>query len=204
MLVIDRSEYCNLDQQDEHTATERHEDLAHDDVANVLVWLAEVDHQANTEHEEEVADKECPLETTSTTDGVSDGEQCETGDNLERAVDVSGGGDRQVAHHLKERCEVAVPAVVRDLIGGIDQARGDDSAVREEAVVQEWCLREIQLIDHESDQGDKADDDHGDDVVSTPSVWRVGSQREWQQEDSQACCEQEDTRDYAMISSAQM
>lgn len=34
---------------DERAAAESNEDLAHDDVADALVWLAEMDHEADTE-----------------------------------------------------------------------------------------------------------------------------------------------------------
>lgn len=193
VLLLDGSKDSQLHVEDEDGAGDRDEDLTHNNVADVLVRLAEVDHKALGEEVQRDGRVEEPLEVASAADSVTNDEEEDTRDDLEGRVDISSLGRLEVGNDLQERGEVEVPAVVRGLVGHVDEARADDSAVGEELALEEGNGGPVVLPETEQDEDDEADDDHGDDVVGLPAARSVASEREWQKEDGQAATKEEDT-----------
>ena len=183
-----------MDQKDEDTASHGDEDLAHDDKANLDVWLAEVYHQAQAKRIQWNGDIEQPLEAPSTTYEVPNDEEENSGHDLERAVDIAGLGDRKVAYHLQEGGEIAVPAVVRDLVRRINKAGADDCPIEKEFVLQKRCRSPVCLVHAESNKHKETDDDHRDDVVCLPTIGRRCCEIEWEEEYSEAAGEENNTR----------
>ena len=119
---------------DEHTATESNEDHTHDDVSNVLVWLAELDHKPDTQDRERYA----PEQTVHLQLAVVVS-QAQTVDERDEAathgVDVGNVGGvwyALVEHDHEQRVEVAVPNVPADVEGPGHGVGEDDSAVLEQ------------------------------------------------------------------------
>lgn len=110
-----------FDKSDDGT-TNGDKDLAHDDVADVLVRLAEVDHQTLSEDVDRNSDEKQPLEVTGVANGIADDEEEETRDHRKCAVDITGLGDFEVTDSLQERGEVRCPAVIRHLVSRIEKA----------------------------------------------------------------------------------
>lgn len=113
---------------------------------------------------------------------------------MESAVNISGIGDGEVAHDLQERREVAVPAIVRNLVGEVEKTCSNDGSIGEEAVIQERRFGHVGLVQTEANECDETDNDHGDDVPSLPAVGRRRSKSEGQQEDCQASSKEENAR----------
>lgn len=194
VLVVDAGEDGQLHAEDEDAAGHREEDLAHDDVPDVAVGLAEVDHEADGEDVQRHADPEDPLEPARDADEVARGEEAEERHGAERVGHVARLGQAEVVHHHEEGREVTRVAVVRDLVRHVEQARPQHAPVQEEARLEERRGRHVDLVQREQDQHHEPDHDHGDDVVGPPAVRGPRGQREWQQEHRQAAGEQDHTR----------
>lgn len=86
---------------DKRAAAEGDEDLAHDDPADALVWLAEVDHEADTKDLEAQHGHSEPFESTdlANQDGKDDGP--EAGADAVDIGNITGVGDRETVDSLE-------------------------------------------------------------------------------------------------------
>lgn len=116
MLVVHCCEDGELHAQDEDAATHRDEDFAHNEIPDLPIRRAEVDHQTQREDVERDANVEEPLEATRSANRIADDEEEDARDDLEGAVDVARFGDGEVVDDLEEGREVAGPAVVGHLV----------------------------------------------------------------------------------------
>lgn len=182
VLVVRGREDRELLHDDENAAADRDEDLAHDDVPDVLVRLAEVDHQALREDVQRHRDEQQPPEVAGLADQEPDAQEQHARDDVERAPHVACLGQRQVAHDLQEGREVAVPAVVGDLVRQVQETRSDDGPVGEKLDVQERRPSEEALVQHKQGENHEPDDDHRDDVARAPAVRRTVGEGEGEEE----------------------
>lgn len=108
---------------------------------------------------------------------------------MEHTINVSDVGDEEVADDLQEGGEVAIPAVIRDLVREIEKTYAGDSSVGEEAVVEKQGLGEVDLVESEDGEEDETGHDHGDNVVFFSAVVGGCRKSEWEQKDHQSACE---------------
>lgn len=113
-------EHGDLFSNSEHGSTKCDQNLAEYDPSDRLARSSEVNHQTFTEEEERYTTDEKPLESTSSSDQETNGEQPDSSDDVVDGRDVSGLGDRDVEDDLEEGGEVARPAVVCDLPGNVE------------------------------------------------------------------------------------
>lgn len=97
---------------DDYGAADGDEDLTHDDVADVLVWLAEMDHETLCEDVEWYGKVEEPFKVAGLADEETDAEEESAGEDVEGRADVSCFCDGEIGDYLEEGGEVGVPAVV--------------------------------------------------------------------------------------------
>ncbi len=127
-------------------AAERDEDLAHDDVADVDVRLAEQDHEPDAEDGDRDAKVEGdPLEAAGPAHGEADEDGEEARSNAVDVGDVARVGDGNTVHDLQEREEVAVPDVEGHEERGGQDARADDRPISEQVVRDEGDRSEVLL-----------------------------------------------------------
>lgn len=69
----------------QRTSSEGYENLTHNDVADILTWLPEMDHQAYAEHFEREGEQGDPFEVPGFADAVTDDDSPETSAD---AIDV--------------------------------------------------------------------------------------------------------------------
>ena len=196
VLVIDGGEDGELADENEDGAADGDEDLAHDDVADVAVGLAEVDHQAESKSIQRDGDVKQPPVEARTTDREADDEQQEARDDGEGVVDVAGLGDGDVEDDLQEGLEVQVPGVVGDLVDHVERAGADHGAVGEEVEGHPRRGRPVVFVHAEEDHHGEADDDHRDDPAGGPAVGGGGGEVEGEEEDHETAGEEEDTDDW--------
>ena len=135
------------------------EDLAHDDVANVDVRMAESDHESDAENGHGHAKVEGqPLDAA----GSSDQETCDDAPEARtNAVDVDnvhGIFDRLVIYNQKERVEKAVPDVEAEESDAGPDAATKNGAVRKEVHRKESLGREEFLVQAKGNEKDNAKD----------------------------------------------
>lgn len=191
MLVVNGGQNGQLLDDNEDRSTNRNENLTHDLVSDTLTRVTEVDHQPLGKDVERNGDIQEPLEATGLTNGCSDAEQQDTGNHVEGVDNVSGFSNSQIVHDLQEVLEVVVPAVVRKLVGRIQETGADNSAVGEETPIEKRDWGDPLLVETEEEQHGESDHDHGDDVVSTPAVRGLGGDIEWKLEKDQTSSENE-------------
>jgi hypothetical protein len=68
MLMVNRSQNCQLLGHDAHAAANGNEHFAHDKITPGLVGTAEIDHQCLSEYVQWDRDLKKPLESTSLSD----------------------------------------------------------------------------------------------------------------------------------------
>ena len=177
---------------DESTTGGGNEDLAHDNVANVLVRLAEVDHEADTENGDRDAKVHGePLEATSLADGPTDEERPEAGADRVYVDDVAGLDHVKVVDDLEERGEVRIPDIERDEEGARKNARAEDGAVHEELVGDKGLGGEELLVEGKSDHEKTTKYEEADDEGRLPLVLLVRVKVEGQKEQGQASGDEE-------------
>lgn len=193
VLMVDGGQDGDLLADDEDATTDRDEDLAHDEVANILGSHAEVDHEALGEDIQGNSAIEEPLEAAGLADGPTDEQQEDTGNNVKGVADVTRLGNADAIDDHQEGGEIVGPAVVRDLIGGVQETRADNSAICEEVVLEEWPRGQVNLIEGEEGQHAEANDDHGDNIVRGPAIVSVIGEGEGEQEHGETGGEEEAT-----------
>lgn len=196
VLVVNGSQDRKLLDDDEDTATDGDENLAEDEVTDGLVGATEVDHQTLGKDVQGHSDPKEPLEATGAADQVTNEEEQDTGDNVEDVADVSGLSDGEIVHDLQEGGEVVIPAVVAELVSSIQQTGTEDSAVPEEAELEQTSGSEFPLVDDEDKEQAEADHDHSNDVVSAPAVRGTAGDIEGQEEEDKTGGEEDETKDY--------
>lgn len=197
--MVDGGQDSELLDDDEDTTSDGDEDLAHDEVADGLVGATEVDHQTLSEDVQGHGDVEEPLEAAGLADQPTDEEEQDTGDDVERVTDVTGFGNAQVVDNLQERGEVVVPAVVGELVGGVEQTSTDNGTVEEEAELEERHGRNEPFVQAEENQHHDTDDDHRDNVARGPAVGSVGGDIEGKEEDAETGREEKDTNNWKRL-----
>ena len=159
----------NLLANDQGTTGEGNEDLAHDNIANVDIRLAEVDHQPSAKHGDGNTEVDGdPLEPASVTDGQTDNNGEQARSDAVDLSDVAGLGDGESVDDLEERVEVGVPDVEADEQSGSKNTGAHNGAVREEVIGDEGDGGELGLPDGEDDEEDDAKDEEADDDRGLP------------------------------------
>ena len=181
---------------DEGAAAKGDEDLTHDDVADIDVRLAELDHETRAEHGDRHAKVEGdPLVAPRPADGEADGDGEEARADAVDLGYVAGFRDGQTIDNLEERAKVRVPDVEAHKEGGGEHARANDGAVQEEVVGDEGDGREPLLPDAKGDEQEDAEDNEADDNGRLPEFRLHGLDVESEQEQRQTADDEEKTDD---------
>ena len=189
-----------LHNQDEDSATNRDENLAHDDVSDILVRGTEMDHETEGEDVNRDSEIESPLIVAGLADEETDDEEKHAGNNLESRVDISSLGRLKVDNDLQEGGKEVVPGVVGDLVSQIDHAGGDNGSVKEESALEERHRGKPVLPDTEEDESTEANDDHGDDVAGAPTVRGVSGKVERKKEDDETTTKEQNSDNCIVVS----
>ena len=171
---------------DESTTGERNENLAHDDVTNVTVWTTEVDHETRAEDVDWYEDNGNPLVAVGVAKEKTDNDTPEARANVVNVGDVTSIGKTESVYNLKEGGKVEIPAVEGDVEREDGQSGTTDGAVDEQTPWDEWLRCDELFVEGEEDQEDNSNDDHGDDIVTTPAIGLGCGNVEWQEEEHQA------------------
>lgn len=196
MLMVNGRQNGELYAENEYAASYREENLTHDDVPNISARLTEMNHQPQPKDIERHAHPQYPFESTRDADEPSGKEEKDKRDHAKGITDIPSCSHIRLVHHLQERSEITCIAVVGDLIGHVEETCAHDRAVDEEFVIQKWRRGEVDFIEAEDDEHDKADDDHGDDVACLPAVGGCTGESEGEKEDDEAAGEKYDSDDY--------
>jgi hypothetical protein len=200
VLVVGSGEDGDLLGDDQGAAGEGEEDLAHDKVADGLVWLAEVDHEALAEHVEGHRNPNDPAVALGPLDGESDDEEPDAGDDVEDGGDVAGGLEGLAAVDLQEGGVVRDPAVVGDLVAYVEGAGPHDCARAHNFPLQKRYGSEELLAESEGDEAHYTENQHGDDTAIAPRVGEGSSEVEWEQKQDKAGEEKERAEDWKLRS----
>lgn len=194
-----------LFRDDEDAAAEGDENLAHDDVADVDVWLAELDHEADAEHGERGAPEEAVQ-----LDAAGDVAEEEAVDDADKAgadgVDVADVGrveDRLVEEDDVERVEVGIPDVPACVERGGHCVGKDDGAVGDQAPGDEGHGGEKSLPGAEGEDEEEAEDDEADDEWGGEARGLDGVDVEGEEEEGETRGENEETDDVEFLAEAE-
>ena len=151
----------NLTADYEGSTTEGDENLGHDNVADIVVWLAEVDHETTPEGDDwQTEVKRKPLEAAGVLNGDGDNDTPEAGSDGVDVEDVSGIADIDSMDNLQVGEEVSIPKVEGNEQDGVEEAGTDDGAVFHKLPWNEGLLAEPLLInDEECDREDTKDEE---------------------------------------------
>lgn len=130
MLMLEGRHHGHLSGKHDGPTSKGNEDLRHDDVPEVLLRLAELDHEADAEHHEgdgEVAGD--PLEAAGVPDGIAEDEAGEAGADSVDIGDVGGLLDAGVPDDHEHGGEVGAPD------GGVGEDEGEHDAAEEDGAV---------------------------------------------------------------------
>lgn len=169
------------------TSRKGDKDLAHDNVADVNIGLAELDHQTSAEDGQGHAEVEGnPLEAARVADSETDGDREEARADVVDLRDVAGLGDGQAVDSLEEGTKVRVPDIEADEHGGGEDTRAKNGSVQEQAVGDEshWC--EPLLPNCEGNEEKETKDDEADNKGGFPQLGLVGCEVECEQEQGNA------------------
>lgn len=140
----------NLTADYEGSTTEGDENLGHDNVADIVVWLAEVDHETTSEGDDwQTEVKRKPLEAARVLDGDSDNDTPEAGSDGVDVEDVSGIADVHSVDDLQVGEEVSIPKVEGNEQGGIEDTGTDDGLVFHKLPWNEGLLAKPLLVNDE-------------------------------------------------------
>lgn len=171
----------------EGSSREGIEDLTHDYVSDINIWLTELDHKRNSKNREwDTEVQRDRLVAAGVTDNEPNDDGPEAGADRVDVGDVAGGGELEVVDDLEHGCEVGVPDVEADEQSRSQDTGAEDGSVQEEVVWDVGDWGEETLPYGEEDDHDAADGDHGDDEWLFPSVWLVVVDGEWKQEQSKS------------------
>lgn len=183
LLLGDRHE-GRLLRNHEDAAAKGNEDEAHDDVADVDVWLAEVDHQADAEDgERDSQDEGVHLEFSVVAEGNAVDQTAGAGAHGVCVVDVTGVKDGLVEHNDEHGVEVRVPDIPGGIQGEGHGVREDNGAVFEQVPGHERDWRAILLPQAERDNQEEPEDDEADDHGRLPCVFLETVEVEGQKEE---------------------
>lgn len=181
---------------DEHTATESNENHTHDNVPDVLIRLAELDHKPDTENGERHAPEQAvhlQLAVVPQTYAVYERDEARAHSVDVRNVRCVRNG--LVEHDAQQGVEVRVPDVPADVQRAGHGVCEDDGAVLEQRPRDEcyWCAP--LLPETEGDDQEAAEDDEADDHRGFPLVGLQRVQVEGEEEERETGCEDEQTND---------
>lgn len=181
---------------DKGSSRESDEDLAHDDVSNVDIWLTELNHETNTENgERNTKVKGEALESTGPSDVDTDDKREEARSDTVDVGNVTGLSDIETVDNLEERGEVTIPDVEFDEEDSAEETTSKYGAICKERILDvcNWC--EVLLVDSEGSQKNDTEDDHADDHRGFPAESLVGVKVEWEEEECETTTEEENTKD---------
>lgn len=192
------SQDSELHNQDKDRTTNGDENLAHDDISNILVRGTEMDHEAESEDVDGDSEVEGPLVEAGLSNEEADDKEKHTRNDLESRVDIPSLSRTEVDDDLQEGRKEVVPGVVGDLVSQINHAGGDDGSIKKETTLEEGDGGEPILPNTEKDESAEADNDHGDDIAGAPAVWSMAREVEWEKEDNETSTKEEDS-DHCII-----
>ena len=173
----------NLVADDDRPRGEGDEYLAHDDVANVAVGLAEVDHQAQPEDAEGDAKVEADgLVASRVAYQQTRGERAHDGTDGVGLGDIAGIGDAEVVHYLQEGAEIAIPAVETHKQHSRKDAGARDRTIQEERIGDECNGGEESLPCSEQNHKKDTKDQQADGEGRAPPFCLQGVEIERQEE----------------------
>lgn len=182
-ITISRSHDGHVLADDKCAARDGDENLAHDQVTNVLLGAAEVDHEAGSEeHERQAKEQSRVLEVTSVADPKTKDDTPEGGTHVVYLHHVASQRDGQIVDDHDEVLVVHVPAVERHVQSGGQDAGAANSTASEELVAKEVSAGKVSLPDVEDWEEANANDDHGDELGAVVLGQAIGCQAERQQE----------------------
>lgn len=178
----------------EGSAGEGVEDLAHDYVSDIHIWLTKLDHKRNAQDREwDTKVERNWLVAAGVADNETDDNGPKAGSDGVNVTDVSRWGELEVIDDLEHRGEEGVPDVETDEECGCENAGSEDGAVQEEVIGDVGDGGEETLPDCEEDDHDAADGDHGNDEWLPPSIWLVVVDGEWEEEETQSSGDEEES-----------
>lgn len=184
----------DLTTDDEGSTTEGDEDLGHDNVADIVVWLAEVDHETTSKGDDRQTEvKRKPLEAAGVLDGDGDNNTPEAGSDGVDIEDVSCIADVDSVDNLQVGEEVSIPKVEGNEQDGVEEAGTDDGLVFHKLPWNEGLLAEPLLINDEECDGEDTKDEKTQNRGTSPCVLLVASEREGKEEDGKTDSQEEDT-----------
>ena len=179
---------------DDGAGGEGDEDLAEDDGADILVGAAEADQEAQAQAAQGNAKVEADgLVASGVAYQQAHGEGGQDGADEVGLDDVAGIRHAEVVDHLQDGAEVAVPAVETEEQRSGQDASAKNGTVQEEGIGDECDGGEESLPDSEGDHECDARDQQGDDEGRAPPVRLQGVKVEWQEKESDAGGEQDET-----------
>ena len=184
----------DLTTDDEGSTTEGDEDLGHDNVADIVVWLAEVDHEATSKGDNwQTKVKRKPLETTGVLDGDGDNDTPEAGSDRVDIKYVSGISNVNSVDNLQVGEEVSIPEVEGHKQDGIEEAGTNYGLVFHKLPWNEGLLAEPLLINDEEGDREDTKDEETQNCGTSPCVLLVASERKGKKEDGKTDGQEEDT-----------
>lgn len=199
VVVASRGHDGNLLTNDHGATGKGDENLAHDDITDLGSRSTEVDEKTDEKDVQGHRDQEKPLVATGVANQETDEEQPNTRDNVEDGVDVTSFGNAGIEDNLEVRSEVAVPAVVGDLVSSVKKTGSHDVSVEQQLVWDERNGGKELLPDSESNETGKTNHEHGDDVSGAPVLSSSLGDGEGEEEEDQTGGEKNDSNDCELL-----
>jgi hypothetical protein len=196
VLVRRSSHDSKLLTDNKSTSSKGNEDLAHNDVSDGGVGLAEVDHKTGGHDVERNGEEQSKvLELASPLNEETDNDCEEAGSDGVNVVDVSSVTDGLVVNNLDVRGVVGVPTVERDEDGARKSTGSENGTVGEELERNEGLASEVLLVETESDERNTSDDEHGDDGSRSPGLLLVVGEREGKKDKDESSTAEDDSNE---------
>lgn len=193
-LAVGRRHCRHLVSDHKSASAEGDEDLAHDQVADVVSsrLAAEVDRQASAQECKHQTEAEALVfDAAGVADPNAEDHSPEAGANVVNLQHVASLRDGQAVDDLHELVEILVPAVEAELNGDGDHAGSNDSALLEEFPPDEVSASKELLPDSKDREQQQTDNDHGDEGGAAVCHASVSLQAEGQQEEHECGHEEE-------------
>ncbi|KAF5122485.1 hypothetical protein E5D57_012965 [Metarhizium anisopliae] len=185
---------------DNGAAAKRDEDLAHDDVANVRVLAAEMNHQTGAEnHERQAEAEDGPLEVLGVLDPEAKDDAPEAGADVVNLRHVAGVAVAEVVHDEDEAVKVEVPRVEAEVGQGGHAAGAQDGPLPKELPPDKVRAGEPLLPGGKDGEQHDAGDDHGDEGGAAVGGAAVADEAEGQQEEDKGGHEDDGADDVELV-----
>lgn len=199
VVVASRGHDGNLLTNDHGATSKGDKNLAHDDIADLGSRSTEIDEETDEKNVQWHRDQEKPLVMTGVANQETDEEQPYTRDNVEDGVDVTSFGNAGIEDNLEVGSEVAVPAVVGDLVSGVKKTGSHGVSVEQKLVWDERNGGEELLPDSKGNETGKTNHEHDDDVGGAPVLSSSLGDGKGKEEEDQTGGEKNDSNNCKML-----